>query len=65
MNRQFFYIGNFQYCAEYIQYNEMPLDQVEKKFVMLRNFDLMNDVIYDNNIYFISASLYEHIIWHN
>lgn len=59
MNRQFFYIGKFQYCAEYIQYNEDPLNVQQRKFVMLRNFSLMNDVIYDNNIYFIDKDTFD------
>ena len=53
MIKQYINVGTYTYYAELIRYEEDPIHHHSGKFVMLRNFDIMNNLVFDNNIYFI------------
>ena len=45
------------YCKAYDE--EFVTNKVSAKFVMLRNFKIMNDIVVDDNIYFIEKDLFD------
>ena len=60
MIRQYLNIGKYKYCVEFISYDEeFVTNKVSAKFVMLRNFKIMNDIVVDDNIYFIEKDLFD------
>ena len=60
MQVKYLYINNYQYRIEYIPYNQNSLtDNYQSQFVMLRHFNYMNDIVSDDNIYFIEKSIFE------
>lgn len=60
MIRQYLNVGNYKYCADFISYDDQSfLTRSSSKFVMLRNFQLMNDIVVDDNIYFIEKDIFE------
>ena len=56
MIRKFANINDFKYCIEYDNYTEKAAN-----YVMIRNFVLLNDVVCDNNLYFIEEKLLEQL----
>lgn len=60
MIRQYLNVGKYKYCVDFISYDEEIItDKVSAKFVMLRNFQIMNDIVVDDNIYFIEKDLFD------
>lgn len=53
-------IGNFQYLYEYLKNGE-DFDDIacSDNFVILRNFEITNNIEYDKDIFFIEKSLYD------
>lgn len=63
MQRQLYNIGGYQYVVDiYNANNDLLRDTCQRKFVMLRNFTLMNNVITDNDIFFIEKSIFDNFI---
>ena len=59
MQIQYLNINNYKYKIEYIPYEECKSNEsMKKRFVMIRNFSLMNNIVADNNIYFIEKSIF-------
>lgn len=56
-------IGNYQYIYEYLKNGE-DFDDIgcNDNFIILRNFEIVNNIIYDKDIYFIEKSVYNKII---
>ena len=51
MTRNIVNIGQYKYLVEYFDSNFDNLDnQYYAEFVMLRNFTIMNNIIYDNGV---------------
>lgn len=62
MQRQTLNISGYQYAIElYDSKYDLEDEQYSKKFVMLRNFSIANDIVCDKDIMFIDKSLYEEI----
>ena len=59
MIKQYINVGNYTYYTELIRYEENPIYHYSGQFVMLRNFDIMNNLVFDNNIYFIEKTFYD------
>ena len=61
MKIQYLNINEYKYRIEYIPYEESILmnQNKEQKFVMIRNFSLMNNIVADDNIYFIERSIFD------
>jgi hypothetical protein len=56
-------IGQYKYLVEYFDSNFDNLDnQYYAEFVMLRNFTIMNNIIYDNDIYIIERKYFDEYI---
>ena len=56
-------IGNYQYIYEYLKNGEDFEDiGCNGNFIILRNFEIINNIIYDKDIYFIEKSIYNKII---
>lgn len=63
MQRQLYNIGGYQYVVDVYDANkDLSRNSCQRKFVMLRNFTLMNDIITDNDIYFIEKSVFDSFI---
>ena len=63
MQRQLYNIGGYQYVVDiYDVNNDLARNSYKRKFVMLRNFTLVNDIITDNDIYFIEKSIFDKFI---
>ena len=63
MQRQLYNIGGYQYVVDIYDANiDLLRNPYKRKFVMLRNFTLMNDIITDNDIYFIEKSVFDKFI---
>ena len=63
MNRNIVNIGIYKYLVEHYDINvDLKDNQYYSEFVMLRNFTIINDIIYDNDIYIIDKNhLYNYI----
>lgn len=63
MNRNIVNIGIYKYLVEHYDINvDLKDNQYYSEFVMLRNFTIINDIIYDNDIYIIDKNhLYSYI----
>lgn len=60
MQVKYLNINKYKYKVEYIPFEECnSIDARQQKFVMLRNFTLLNNIVADDNIYFIEQSIYE------
>ena len=56
-------IGSYQYVADLYTIDEDLKDNIQlKQFVIIRNFDLINDLICDKEIYIIEKSLYDEFL---
>lgn len=62
MTREKIKIGNHTYIADLYKSNIDFKEQYYNKFVMIRNYELYNQVIVDKDIYFIERSLYFDIV---
>ena len=63
MIRNIVNIGQYKYLVEYFDSNFDSLDnQYYAEFVMLRNFTIMNNIIYDNDIYIIERKHFDEYI---
>ena len=63
MTRNIVNIGQYKYLVEYFDSNFDNLDnQYYAEFVMLRNFTIMNNIIYDNDIYIIERKYFDEYI---
>ena len=59
-------IGNYQYLFEYLKNGEDFNDiGCSNSFVILRNFEIVNNIIYDKDIFFIEKNIYDKIISNN
>lgn len=59
-------IGPYQYLYEYLKNDEDFYDiGCSDSFVVLRNFDIINNIIYDKDIFFIEKSIYNKLIENN
>ena len=57
MNRNIVNIGIYKYLVEHYDINvDLKDNQYYSEFVMLRNFTIINDIIYDNDIYIIDKN---------
>ena len=58
-------LGSYQYLYEYLKNGE-DFDDIgcSDQYVILRNFEIINDIIYDKDIFFIEKSIYNKLI-HN
>ena len=53
-------LGNYQYiCELYKNQIDFTDKNYKSKFVILRNFEIYNDIIYDKDIYFIDKDIYD------
>ena len=59
MKIQYVNINEYKYRIEYIPYDECGDEKYSSEFVMLRNFTLINNIVTDNNIYFIESDVYD------
>lgn len=64
MQQHILTLGNIQYLIEYRKSTEMTFKHVEE-FVMLRQYEINNDVAIDNSIMFIPLSSYKNLILTN
>lgn len=55
------HLNNYQYLCKYYKNNIDFKDNVINNFVILRNFEIFNDIIYDKDIFFIDKSIYNKI----
>ena len=57
------FLGPYQYLYEYLKNGE-DFDDIgcNDNFVILRNFEIVNNIIYDKDIFFIEQSIYLQII---
>ena len=63
MSIQYLNINEYKYRVEYIPYLECnSIEQVSKSFIMLRDFSITNNIVVDNNIYFIETPIFEKYI---
>lgn len=64
MKRQELNISDYKFVAEYFDsYLDMNQNEiVTKKFIMLRNFSLMNNIAVDDDIYFIEKEVFDEYI---
>ena len=63
MTRNIVNIGQYKYLVEYFDSNFDNLNnQYYAEFVMLRNFTIMNNIIYDNDIYIIERKYFDEYI---
>ena len=53
-NRKLTILGNTQYLIEYISHEDMDF-VIEKNFLMLRRYSIVNDIAVDYDIYFINT----------
>lgn len=51
-------VGKYKYLCRYYH---NPVDNVVNNFIILRNFEITNDIIYDKDIFFIDRNIYEEI----
>ena len=57
------FLGPYQYLYEYLKNGEDFNDiGCNSNFVILRNFDIINDIVYDKDIFFIEQSVYDKFI---
>ena len=57
MTRNVINIGSYKYLVEhYSAIDDLKNNEYSSEFVMLRNFTIMNNIIYDNDIYVIEKS---------
>lgn len=60
MKIQYLNINEHKYRVEYIPHEECSIDEsYSASFIMLRNFSLINNIVADDNIYFIEKSIFE------
>ena len=59
MKIQYVNINEYKYRVEYIPYDECGDEQYSSEFIMLRNFTMINNIVTDNNIYFIENDVFE------
>ena len=60
MKTQYLNINEYKYKVDYITYDECnSLEKKQQQYIMLRNFSITNNVVVDDNIYFIEKSLFE------
>ena len=56
MTRNIINIGSYKYLIEhYNVIDDLKTNEYISEFVMLRNFKIMNDIVVDDNIYFIEV----------
>ena len=61
MNRKIINLGPYKYlCEHYINGIDFE-DNVSKKFVVLRNYEIYNNIVYDKDFLFIEDSLYNDV----
>ena len=59
-------IGPYQYLYEYLKNDEDFYDiGCSDSFVILRNFDIINNIMYDKDIFFIEKTIYNKLIENN
>ena len=59
-------IGPYQYLYEYLKNDEDFYDiGCSDNFVILRNFDIINNIIYDKDIFFIEKTVYDKLLENN
>lgn len=59
MKRNIININSYKYLVEYYDADkDMTNSQHYSEFVMLRNFNVMNNIVYDTDIYFIERNLF-------
>lgn len=51
-------VGDIPMYVEYFKSDELTIKH-SSEFIMLRNYDIINDIAFDKDIYFIEKSLYE------
>ena len=57
------HLGPYQYLYEYLKNDEDFYDLgCSDSFVILRNFEIVNNIIYDKDIFFIEQSIYNKLI---
>ena len=57
------FLGPYQYLYEYLKNGEDFNDiGCNDNFVILRNFEIINNIVYDKDIFFIEQSIYNQII---
>ena len=61
MKRQFIVLNDIKYLIEYNDYNKM-ISKTKSKFIMLRKYDIINDIAEDTDLYFIEYDLYNEYI---
>lgn len=60
MQIQYLNINEYKYKVEYIPYEECNITEaLKKKYVMLRNFSILNNIVVDDNIYFIERDIFD------
>ena len=63
MIRQDISIKNYKYIVDLYKSGDSDMKENHtSKYVMIRNFDVRNTVIYDSDIYFIEKSLLEEFL---
>ena len=61
MNRKIINLGPYKYlCEHYINGIDFK-NNVTKKFVVLRNYEIYNNIVYDKDFLFIEQSLYNNV----
>ncbi len=60
MKRTQINLGNYQYICELYK-NKLDFDDknYQSKFIMLRKFEIYNDIVYDKDIFFIDKDIYD------
>ena len=60
MKRTEINLGNYQYICELYK-NGIDFDNInyKSKFIMLRKFEIYNDIMYDKDIFFIDKEIYD------
>jgi hypothetical protein len=51
-------VDDIQYLVEFISYRDQSI-KTKKEFLMFRQYEIENDIAYDNNIYFVSDDDFE------
>ena len=60
-------MGNYQFLVEYLVNGQDFNDEINTKneYVILRNYDIYNDVVYDKDIFFIDSDIYKEYYLNN
>lgn len=62
MRRHQINLNNYQYVCEFYKNGvDFEGDTYISKFVMLRNFEIFNDIMYDKDIFFIEKDIYDQL----